>query len=224
MNFFSENLDSFRKKTGLLVNEFCEVSRIPEQQYVRYRSGYNQFLQINDALKLMAGFPDDISISSLCSMCGIPLPKISKRFPSFYFMNSEPDQKSNQRIQRFVYGSLLNRFSSSEFAELYSSLTSDIDIFSDDIIKSGYIPYYLNKFSLYSFMYTLRTIRGLSAKDYDLPAATVNKHLLRRARISRFSDLCMYESKFSSDGVFLFLEMLYSGEQSGIRVSLRSSK
>lgn len=218
---FSEKIDDFRKSKGLTIDEFGEITHIPAIQYSRYRSGYNKFLQVNDALKIMAGFPDDITIPVLCSMCEIPTVKLSKRFPSFNFQISEPDEKSNKRIKRFVYGSLEKNFSSSEFVELYGSLLTDVNIFADDIIENDYVPYYLTKFSLYSFMYSLRMIRGLNAKDYDLPASTVNAHLLRRMRISRFRDLCMYERLFDSGGVFLFLEMLYSGEHSNIRVSLR---
>lgn len=220
---FAESIDIFRKNKGLTVAEFCEVTRLSEAQYTRYRSGAAPFLQINDAARLLAGFPDDINVSALCRMCEIPAPKIDGSFTSLSFFVPHGFYKSNKRIRRFVLGSFRHRFDVTDFADLYGSLTCDIDFFSDEVIRLDVIPRFITRFVMYSFMYTLRTVRGLTANHYDLPSSTVNAHLQRRTRISRFSDLCMYERKFDSGGVFLFLEMLYSMNRIGCDVFLRTA-
>ncbi len=220
---FAESIENFRKNKGLTVAEFCEVTRFSEAQYNRYRSGTSPFLQINDAARLLAGFPDDISVFSLCRMCEISAPKIDSSFTSLSFFVPHGFYKSNKRIRRFVLSSFRRRFDMAVLADLYGSLACDIDFFSDEVIRLGTIARFITRFSLYSLMYSLRTVRGLTANHYDLPVATVNAHLQRRTRISRFSDLCMYERKFDSGGVFLFLEMLYSMNRIGCDVFLRAA-
>ena len=218
----AQELDFFRKNKKITVRDFCEITGIPAAQYNRYRSGSAAQLQINDAAKLLAGFPDDISIPVLCRMCEIKTPKLSAGFPQFSFAVPNGFYKSNKRIRKFIVDTLQSKFSPSAAGAVLDAVTTDVDIFSDDVIRQNSIPFFITQSSQYSLMQALKSIGNLKTEDISLDSSTVNFHFMRRNRIQKFSDLCIYERTFDSYGIFLLMEMLFSTNRSGINIFARS--
>lgn len=206
-------IEAFRKQKGLSVNQFCELTHIRDRQYKNYLNRSKAYLSVKDAVRLMAAFPDDLDINSLLIMCGRKPLKLAEDFPRLCFSyNEEYDRRESEVLfRRFYVKTVLKLFSPAEAITLLNAMAVPWN--SADIS----LPFMEN---MYSLMDCLRIIRKIRFTKFSIPAQTVLSHFQRKRLITRFGDLCEYETAFGSGGVYLLSELMYLNvrKEYGIRL------
>ena len=96
-NLLSAEIESFRMKQGLTVKEFCTLCHISRPQYSEYITGKNRYLMIIDAVRLLAAFPEKITVNKLLKWSGEKRLTLSRVFPQILFSeNAREDYKETE--------------------------------------------------------------------------------------------------------------------------------
>ena len=206
-------IEAFRKQKGLSVNRFCELTHIRDRQYKNYLNRSKAYLSVKDAVRLMAAFPDNLSINSLLIMCGRKPLKLAGDFPRLCFScNEEYDSRESEVLFRgFYIKTVLKLFSHKEAITLLNAMAMPWD--PADI---G-LPFMEN---MYSLMDCLRIIRKIRFTKFSIPAQTVLSHFQRKRNITKLGDLCEYEAAFGSGGAYLLSELMYLNVRKGYGIRL----
>ena len=211
----SEKLESFRIRKALSIKEFCEKTTMGMPQYSKYIHERKIFLSVKDAVKLLAAFPDDITVNTLLSWIEHKPLHLSSRFPRFGFSyNEEYDREETEKIfRKFYIKTVIELFDPGEAIMLLNAMVMPWD---GNTIG---LPFTEN---IYALMDCLRIIRKTRFTKFSIPAQTVLTHFQRKRLIIRFGELCEYERAFKSGGVYLISELMYQNmiKEYGIRLWL----
>ena len=215
MKMFAKKIDRFRKKLKLSIPQFCKAGHIQITQYRRYLRNDTESLLIKDAVMLMASFPEELDVNTLLGMITRKRLFLADGFPSFRFTdNPKQDYDQTERIfTKFYFDTATGFFSSRDSISLLAAMTSLC------CSSELWLPLAEN---MYSLMYSLREIRKLKFSSFGISSQTALMHFQRKRLVTRFSDLCEYESSFHSGGLYLLSELMYLSERNnyGIRLTL----
>ena len=215
-NLLSAEIESFRMKQGLTVKEFCTLCHISRPQYSEYITGKNRYLMIIDAVRLLAAFPEKITVNKLLKWSGEKRLTLSREFPQILFSeNAQADYKETEAVfTNFVIKTAFNLYAP---ADAIMVLASFLQPCNDDEI---FLPMTDN---INYLMENLRRIRKIKYSVFPSPKRTVIAHIQRSILPVRFSDICGYERLFRSGGIYLLSEIMYLNERKKIGIKLCQS-
>ena len=212
-NLLSAEIESFRMKQGLTVKEFCTLCHISRPQYSEYITGKNRYLMIIDAVRLLAAFPEKITVNKLLKWSGEKRLTLSREFPQLFLSETaQADYKKTEAVfNNFVIKTAFNLYTP---ADAIMVLASFLQPCNDDKI---YLPMTDN---INYLMENLRRIRKIKYSAFPLPKRTVIAHIQRSMLPVRFSDICGYERIFRSGGIYLLSEILYLSDRKKLGLKL----
>lgn len=212
-NILATEIESFRLKQDMTVKEFCILCHISRPQYSEYITGKNRYLMIIDAVRLLAAFPEKITVNKLLKWSGEKRLTLSREFPQLLFSeNAREDYKETEAVfDNFVIKTAFNSYAP---ADAIMVLASFLQPCNDDEI---FLPMTDN---INYLMENLRRIRKIKYSVFPSPKRTVIAHIQRSMLPVRFSDICGYERIFRSGGIYLLSEILYLSDRKKLGIKL----
>ena len=211
-------IEAFRKELGITVKDLYFLSHIKQPQFSKYMTGRNRFLSITDAMKLLAAFPEKLTINKLLKMTGEKPLLIGKEFPKIIFSeNKKMDREETETVfKHFITYTAYDLFTPIDAIKILSSFLQPCN---DDEL---FLPM---KNTMICLMSNLMIIRKKKYSDFNSPRRTVISHFQRSFLPVRFSDICGYERLFRSGGIYLLSEIMYLNERNkiGIRLSQKNN-